>query len=649
MRAFLQVASAALLLLLSTSASTFAGSATWTGATDGNWDTLTNWTTNPNPVPDGPSDVATFDTSGNTSISLPTSITLDRAVFNPGASAYTITANPGPLDFQGTGVVNNSGITQNFATGASSSITFENSATAGSMTAYSNSGSMNFSNTSTADNATITNTGAGGTFFIGSASGGNATLVNSGASSFFDFSGLTNGGTTAGSIAGNGAIYLGANTLTVGSNDTSTTFSGAIQDGPNGYGGNLTKVGLGTLTLTGANTYKGETIVSGGTLDVAGGSLSSDFNFSVGKAGTGALNITNGAAVSVYTSFIGVTGGTGTATVDGFGSGATWTSGNSIFVGEGAGATGTLNVINGGAVNVDSDVIVGDGGGTGTMHINSGGTLSNFNGFVGDTGTGTATVDGVGSTWTNAGNFKVGEGGGSNGTLHITNGGTVSTSGNTIIGDVGTGTVTVDGAGSKFKSSSFVRVSDGGTGTLTVTNGGQVLSPSVEVNQGGLLTGTGFIKGNEAGDPSLVTNSGVVSPGDGATLGTLHLIGSYVQTSGGTFSITIGSLAFYDALEMSGTAMLDGTLSVALANGYTINPGDVFTILSSTGLGGTNFTTINLPSIGNGLFFTESTDANNVYLTVNQAAVPEPATWAATLLTAGTLLCSFRRRRAVVG
>jgi len=71
-----------------------------------------------------------------------------------------------------------------------------------------------------------------------------------------------------GSLEGNGLVQLGQNTLNVGSNNDSTTFSGAIQDGGlyGGVSGSLTKTGSGTFTLSGANTYTGNTTVTQGTL-----------------------------------------------------------------------------------------------------------------------------------------------------------------------------------------------------------------------------------------------------------------------------------------------------------------------------------------------------------------------------------------------
>jgi autotransporter-associated beta strand protein len=69
---------------------------------------------------------------------------------------------------------------------------------------------------------------------------------------------LAGGGTTGGNVT------LGANTLTVGGDNTSpAAYKGVISSDT---GGGLTKIGTGTLTLAGANTYNGATIISNGTL-----------------------------------------------------------------------------------------------------------------------------------------------------------------------------------------------------------------------------------------------------------------------------------------------------------------------------------------------------------------------------------------------
>ena len=121
--------------------SSYAGNATWNlNPTSSDWNTAANWT--PATIPNSSSDVATFGVSNTTSITLTEfdSITAN-VVFNPGASAFTITAGADVnLTFGSVGVTNNSGITQNFAAGpggsAVSEVVFTETATAGSGTVF---------------------------------------------------------------------------------------------------------------------------------------------------------------------------------------------------------------------------------------------------------------------------------------------------------------------------------------------------------------------------------------------------------------------------------------------------------------------------------------------------------------------------------
>ena len=88
------------------------------------------------------------------------------------------------------------------------------------------------------------------------------SLLNAG--SAFDLSAITGTGQSVGSLSGDSgtSINLGLKTLTVGSNNNSTTFSGSLF----GADGRLIKEGTGTLTLSGDNTYTGGTNITGGTL-----------------------------------------------------------------------------------------------------------------------------------------------------------------------------------------------------------------------------------------------------------------------------------------------------------------------------------------------------------------------------------------------
>ena len=71
-------------------------------------------------------------------------------------------------------------------------------------------------------------------------------------------------GVPTGTLGAGGYVASTPVTLTVGGDNTTTAFSGAVS----GFGG-LTKFGTGTFTISGANTYAGATTVSGGTLRLA--------------------------------------------------------------------------------------------------------------------------------------------------------------------------------------------------------------------------------------------------------------------------------------------------------------------------------------------------------------------------------------------
>jgi autotransporter-associated beta strand protein len=144
-----------------------------------------------------------------------------------------------------------------------------------------------FTDTTTAANASITaNGGIGGSkggviYFQKTSTGGTASISLTG-NAELDISSHKAPGVTIGSLAGKGSVLLGANTLTIGSNNQSTAFSGVIS----GTGG-VTKSGTGTLTLSGNNTYTGLTAVKGGVLvtDNKRGSATGTGNVNV-NAGT---------------------------------------------------------------------------------------------------------------------------------------------------------------------------------------------------------------------------------------------------------------------------------------------------------------------------------------------------------------------------
>jgi len=88
-------------------------------------------------------------------------------------------------------------------------------------------------------------------------------------------------------LQGSRDLAIGSNTLSVGANNNSTTYSGNLS----GTGG-VSKVGTGTFDLSGANAYNGTTDVAAGKLLVngstAGGAVTVQNSASLG--GTGTLN-----------------------------------------------------------------------------------------------------------------------------------------------------------------------------------------------------------------------------------------------------------------------------------------------------------------------------------------------------------------------
>jgi len=176
-------------------------------------------------------------------------------------------------------------------------------------------GALRFFDNSRAGSATLianggTNGGGGGSIVFGDpkssgdTSTGDTARVEVFGNGSLDISGHDLPGLTLGSIEGNGFVFLRANNLTVGSNNLSTTFSGTIQDG--GYGGSLSKIGKGKLTLNFPSTYTGGTTINKGTLVVK--------NTIDSATGTGAMQVNLGTLEGVGKIEGAVTVGTGVGT-----------------------------------------------------------------------------------------------------------------------------------------------------------------------------------------------------------------------------------------------------------------------------------------------------------------------------------------------
>jgi autotransporter-associated beta strand protein len=170
--------------------------------------------------------------------------------------------NGGAVTFNSASTINNATLTLHGATvplGTGASALFNNGAHAGNATITAHGGTG----------------GGGGATITFSNSYGDSAQIIANAGSTVDIliqPTFNNGNITLGSIEGAGKFVLRGSHLTTGARNKSTTVSGPIVDNPPGAstGGRLTKIGTGTLTLAGANTYTGLTTVEAGTLSVTG-------------------------------------------------------------------------------------------------------------------------------------------------------------------------------------------------------------------------------------------------------------------------------------------------------------------------------------------------------------------------------------------
>ncbi|MBN8533069.1 MAG: autotransporter domain-containing protein [Rhizobiales bacterium] len=318
------------LLLVPIDANAQAVNSTWSGTpADNVYRNAANWTNGQVPNTSG---VATFGASNTRSLSVTTNFEVGGFTFSAGAPAYTFNFNVNlGHGFFGAGIVN--GANQTFVVN-SSQLQFINTSSADASSFTVNAG-LRFSQNSTAGASIITTNGGGfggaGTGFDGNSNGGTSThIIGTNGLLYIDNYGGT--GVTIGSLEGAGTVAIGRKTLTIGSNNKSTTYSGVIQNlgrfATATQAGNLAKTGTGTLTLTGTNAYTGTTTVNGGALLVNG---------SIGTSS--GVTVNNGGTI----------GGTGTLPVTTINSGGTLSPGNSI---------GTLTITGALTLNAGSTTLI---------------------------------------------------------------------------------------------------------------------------------------------------------------------------------------------------------------------------------------------------------------------------------------------------
>jgi len=204
----------------------------------------------------------------------------------------------------------------------------------------------------------------------------------------------------------------------------------------------------------------------------------------------------------------------------------------------------------------------------------------------------------------------------------------------------GSGTSVISGA---FNNSGMIQPGTGSflftggdfsqiAGTLQITPSFS-FGPNLPTYQyGGTITGVGTL-GGAAINNAVYVQGGTLAPGN--PFGALNVPGGsgIDLESGATFSVLVGGSNLFSQLVVSNAASLNGTLNVTLTNGYVPTAGAQFQIISCNGLGGSSFSTLNVPE---GLSVSYSN--NGVFLSV---PVPVAAQLLSPQITAGNLSFSF--------
>lgn len=400
----------------------------------------------------------------------------------------------------------------------------------------------------------------------------------------------------------------------------------------------LEKADYGTLILKGANTYTGNTIISGGTLQLAdGGSILGD--------------VTNNAVLafnqSTDTRFAGVISGTGSLTKQGTGTLAltganTYSGGTTIREGTlqvsdasalGTGplallgtatlrASGTFTASNGITLSASNGgaVSASNGGGGGSFNVDTDAALT-LSGVIG--GTGALTKVGAGTLILTGANTY---GGGTTvtaGTLQIGNGGTTGSITGNVVNNAnlvfnrsdtyaftgaitGSGSVTFMGGGTVEFSSPYsgpVAVDD----SFTQLQVGTVTTSPFTVNAGGILGGTATIGG------LTVNSGGTAAPG--YSPGTLTVQGAVAFNAGSVYAVDVTPAGAHDLIIASGAVTISSGSSVqvvAVPGKYAAQ--STVPILTTTGTVAGTFGAVT----SNYAFLTPQLgyDAQNVYLTL---------------------------------
>lgn len=476
----------------------------------------------------------------------------------------------------------------------------------------------------------------------------NATLnLDSSQASPVSFAaGVNAGNFNLGALAGRAAQTLTDTagspvTLSVGGNNASTTYSGALTDG-----GNLIKVGSGTLTLTGTSTYFGTTTINGGSLQLGNGGATGALTGGNAVTVNGNLTINRNNSVVQGVDFTGspITGtgsftqaGSGTTTLNAANSysGATTVNAGRLILSTSQTGTGAITVANaaklgvtvsGGSQLSPSAVTLGTSAATtlefdgvnstslapiNTGSLSVGGTVTvNINTGTFAAGNSYPLIHWTGSGPANASAFVLGTSPGLSATFSVV--GSTLYLNVTAVSDIWTGVLSGDwdtttanwaGNASVFANGHAVLFDDTAIGTTSVTVTAPVAPGSVLINNASL--------------PYSLTSSGGNAIGGS---------GGLTKLNTGTFTLSGGANTYSGA-----TVIQNGVLSVsALANGS--QPSDIGAATSASA---------NLVLNGGTLQYTGAFSSTDRGATVGASgATLEVTTFGATLAGSGVIVGS---------
>ncbi|MCX6181391.1 MAG: autotransporter-associated beta strand repeat-containing protein [Bacteroidetes bacterium] len=411
---------------------------------------------------------------------------------------------------------------------------------------------------------TLTKQDAGTWYLIGSNTYTGTTTISGGV--------LTIGNsTTTGAIAG--ASIVNNATLAFYRSDA-YTYSGVVSGT-----GFVAKGFAGTTTLTGDNTYTGQTQITNGTLQIgnggATGSISGTSLIDLGSADNSQSIIFNRSDDVTYSQVIQAGHANANSVVEKKGTGILTLSGANTYIGSTIVTAGTIKL---GAAGVIPDASATGVAASGILDMNG------FNETVGSI-TGAGTIDNKNG----AGTYTLTNGG--NGRTTTFSGIIQNTSGSLALTKTGIGALTLSGAntyaGATTISAGTLKLGAAGVipdaSAVTVTSPGilDVVSYSETI---GSLAGTGTVDAvTGAGTPTLTcggdgtstTFSGIAQNTSGtlaltkAGAGTLTLSGANTYT--GTTTITAGTLQLGAAARISNSSnvvMNGGYLSTGSGVGY---------------------------------------------------------------------------------